>query len=53
MCKLTDEFLLILNWILFDAEFNSLSDEIIFKESDYVKIRSLGQNTRKMTNFLQ
>ena len=50
MCKLILESVLIRNLILFDSEFNSLSDGIIFKEGYYVKIRSLGQSTSKITS---
>ena len=42
--------MLILSSIMFDAEFNSLSDEIIFEEGHYVNIRSFRQNTCKITS---
>ena len=51
MCKLTCESMLILSWVMFDAEFNSLSVEIIFEEGHYVKIRSLRKNTGKIRKF--
>ena len=43
--------MLILSPVMFYAEFNSLSDEIIFEEGHYVKIRSLRRNTRKIRKF--
>ena len=51
MCKLTSESMLILSPVMFDAEFNSLSDEIIFEKGHYGKIRNLPRNTRKIRKF--
>ena len=51
MCKLTSASMLILSPVMFDTEFNSLSDEIIFEDGDFVKIKSLRKNTSKIGKF--
>ena len=51
MCKLTDESVGILTLVMFDAELNSLSDEITFKEGHFRISKTLSQNTSEIRKF--
>ena len=51
MCKLTHESVGILTVVMFDAELNSLSDEIIFKEGHFRISKTLFQNTVEIRKF--
>ena len=51
MLKRTHESLLILASVMFDVEFNSISDEIIFKVGHFEKRKTLSQNTSEIRKF--
>ena len=51
MCELTHESIGILTLVMFDAELNSLSDDIIFKEGHFRISKILSQNTSETRKF--
>ena len=51
MCNVTHESVGIQTLVMFDAELNSISDEIIFKESHFRISKTLSQNTGEIRKF--